>query len=141
MAATFSIASASVKCYINGKLLGAVMAIPVWSIQSSWGALREIDSVVARQLAPRTYACNGTIQILRGRSTGGLEGLGLVAAAESMLLQKYASIEVQDRCTDEIIFSAHHCQVDSQSWKVDSKGLIIGTFNFQGLTFTNEATQ
>ena len=141
MGQTFSIAAAHLRLFLNGKLFGACMGVPALTIQSNWAELREIDSVVARQLTPRTYSVTGTIQVLRGRSTGGLEGMGLTATGSSMLLQKYLTIELQDRITDDIVMSIHECQIDNQSWKIDAKGLVIGTFNFRGLRFDTEATQ
>lgn len=141
MGQSFSIAGAHLKAFVNGKLLGIVMSIPVWNIHSNWSELREIDSVVARQLTPRSYSCTGTVEILRGRSTGGLEGAGLVPTAEVMLRQKYLTIEIQDRISQDIIFRALLCQVDSQQWKIDAKGLVTGTFSFKGITHNNESTQ
>lgn len=141
MAQPFSIAGAHLKCYINGKLLGYVVAVPAWNIQTNWGELNEIDNAQARALAPRRFAVNGTIQILRGRYTGGLEGAGLVPTAETMLGQKYLTIELQDRISQDIVFRALLCQVDQQQWQINPKGLVIGTFNFKGLGFGNEAQQ
>jgi hypothetical protein len=136
---TFSIAAAHLKCYVNSKLLGYVMSVPAWTVATEWAELREIDNATGAQLTPRTYTVNGTIQILRGRSTGGLEGAGLVPSAEAFLRQKYLVIEIQDRVTQDIIFSAQKCQVISQQWSVSPKGLLIGNFNFRGLTMTNES--
>jgi hypothetical protein len=139
MGASFTIAGAHLKCYINGKLLGYVMAVPAWNISTDWAELREIDNPVANQLAPRTYSVSGTIQILRGRSTGGLEGAGLVPSADAMLRQKYLTVELQDRITQDIVYHAAFCQVIQQQWSVNAKGLTTGTFNFKGISFSNEA--
>jgi hypothetical protein len=141
MAQPFSVAGAHLKCFVNGKLLGYVMAVPAWVVQSDWGELREIDSVLARQLSPRMYAVSGTIQILRGRSTGGAEGAGLVPSAEAMLRQKYLTIEIQDRISQDIVYRALRCQVINQQWQITVKGLVTGTLNFRGISFANEATQ
>jgi hypothetical protein len=139
MAQTFSIASAHIKVYVNGKLLGYAISVPSWNIRSDWGRLQEIDSVITRQLAPRMYAVSGTFQVLRGRATGGLEGAGLVTTAESMLRQKYATIELQDRVSQDIIFRGLQCVVTQQSWQINPKSLVVGSFNFEGLVFANES--
>jgi len=141
MAASFSLAGAHLKVYVNSKLLGIVTSIPAWNITTAWARLQEIDSVVTNQLAPRMYTCSGTIQVLRGRSTGGLEGAGLVPAAQSMLLQKYLTIEVQDIVTQDIVFRALQCQVTQQQWQINPKGLVMGTFSFEGITASNESEQ
>jgi hypothetical protein len=141
MAETFSIAGAHLKCFINGKLLGYVIAVPSWNIRSEWAELRGIDNVMAKQLVPRIYSCSGTVQILRGRHTGGLEGAGLVPSGEAMLRQKYLTVEIQDRITQDIIYRALLCQIDQQQWQMDTKGLVTGSFSFKGLSFQNEATR
>lgn len=141
MSAPFSIAAAHLKCYVNGVLLGYVMGVPGWQVKSAWGELREIDSVITRQLAPRMFGVSGTIQILRGRSTGGLEGAGMVPQAEAMLRQKYLTIELQDRISQDIVYRALMCEVQQQDWQIQAKGLVVGTFQFIGIIFSNEATQ
>jgi hypothetical protein len=141
MGRSFSIAGAHLKCYVNGKLLGYVMGVPSWQVRTDWGELREIDSVIARQLAPRMYAVMGTLQILRGRETGGPEGAGMVPQAEAMLRQKYLTIEIQDRVTQDIVYRAILCQVLQQDWQIQPKSLVVGSVNFRGITFANEATQ
>lgn len=141
MGQTFSIAGAHLKVYVNSQLLGYVIGTPTWNVRSEWGRLRELDSVLTRQLAPRFYEVSATIQVLRGRSTGGLEGAGLVPTAEAMLRQKYLTIEIQDRITQDIVYRAVQCAVQQQQWQMNARGIVTGTFNFDGITFANEATQ
>lgn len=140
MAHPFSIAGAHLKVFVNGKLLGYATAVPTLKVMTSHGDLRAIDSPVVRSRVPRMYGVNGTMQVLRGRSTGGLEGAGMVPSAQAMLRQKYLTIELQDRITQDIVFSVRQCDVDDQSWQIQAKGLVVGTFNFTGITFDNEAT-
>lgn len=140
MGQPFSVAGAHIKCFVNEKLLGYVTGIPAWNVLSTWGELREIDSVRVRQLSPRAFSVSGTVQVLRGRNTGGLEGAGLVTSARRMLQQKYLTIELQDRISQAILFRAVACQVDGQQWQVTPKGLILGTFNFKGLDFGSDGT-
>ena len=141
MGQSFSLAGAHLKVFINGKLLGYVMNAPAWNVRSESGRLREIDNVLTKQFAPRLYEVAGTLQVLRGRSTGGLEGAGLVPTAEAMLRQKYLTIEIQDRITQDIVYRALQCTVQQQQWQINARGIVTGTFNFEGITFANEATQ
>lgn len=141
MGQPFSLAGAHLKVFINGKLLGYVMGAPAWNVRHEWGRLRELDNLLTRELAPRLFEVSGTMQVLRGRSTGGLEGAGLVPTAEAMLRQKLLTIEIQDRITQDIVYRAIRCTIQQQQWKMDAKGLVTGTFNFDGITFANEATQ
>jgi hypothetical protein len=58
-----------------------------------------------------------------------------------MLQQKYLTIELQDRISQDIVYRALQCEVDQQQWQINQKGLVVGTFNFRGLTFSNESQQ
>ena len=86
------------------------------------------------------FSVTGTLQVLRGRNTGGLEGAGLVPSGQRMLQQKYLTIELQDRISGAILFRAVSCQVDGQQWQITPKGLVLGTFNFKGLDFGSDGT-
>lgn len=141
MGTPFSIAGAHLKVYVNGKLLGYATAVPAWNVRSEWGRLREIDSVMTRQMAPRVFEVSGVVQVLRGRATGGAEGAGLVASGENMLRQKYCTIEIQDRITQDLVYRALRCTIQQQQWKMDARGLVQGSFSFDGIAFSNEATQ
>ena len=61
----------------------------------------------------------------------------MVASAEKMLLQKYISVELVDRLTDETIFRAVQCQVTRQSWSIMPKQLVVGTFTWTGTLLRN----
>lgn len=139
MAAPFSISGLHVKCYINGALLGYVVAVPNWTILSEQREAREIDSNVPRELMPGMYRVSGTFSILRGMNTGGLEGAGIVTSAENMLWQKYLTIELVNRFNNDVIFRAVSCAVTRQSWSIAPKQIIQGTFDWVGTTFENEA--
>lgn len=133
------VAGHHVKCFINGILLGYVTGMPQWVIDTEYRETREIDSNTSVELIPGPFRVSGAFTVLRGRSTGGLEGAGIAATAEKMLLQKYLTIELIDRLTDQTIFRATRCQVTKQSWTTAPKQLVTGTFTWVGLRFENEA--
>jgi len=133
------IAANHVKCYINGVLLGYITGMPQWSIDTEYREAREIDSNLAKELMPGAFRVSGTFTVLRGRGTGGLEGAGIVALGQKMLLQKYLTLEITDFLTDQTIFRATQCQVTRQSWMVQPKQFIVGTFSWVGISFENES--
>ena len=108
MAYASVIQGAAVKCYVNGVLLGYVTAA-AWNTLTRYGEAAEIDSNVVKEYMPGSYRVGGSFGILRGRSTGGLEGAGMVAFAEGMLRQKYLSIDLVDRVTGEVVERAAAC--------------------------------
>jgi hypothetical protein len=62
------------------------------------------------------------------------KGLG-----SSLAARRCSTIELVDRLTDQTIFRALKCQVTRQSWSVQPKQLVTGTFTWVGINFENEA--
>ena len=55
-------------------------------------------------------------------------------------MREYLTIEIQDRLTQDIVYRALQCTVQQQQWQI-VRGIVTGTFNFEGIAFANEATQ
>ena len=138
MAQTSIIAGAHLKCYVNGRILGWASGVKI-NTRTPVKAIFGIDDSLAVELAPTTYAVQGTLQIWRGRNQGGAEGLGLVSFAEKLLLQKYFTLELVDRVTDGVVFKAIGCLTTSQDWTISPKGLISGSISFEGMNTSNES--
>jgi hypothetical protein len=132
------IASAHLKVMVNGRLLGWAagfrprISTPVRKAQG-------IDTNLTFELMPATYDVSGTIQVLRGRAQGGAEGLGMAAFAKDLLKQKYCSIELLDRLSDQVVMKFVGCLITEQTWDVSPKGIVTGQFTFEGLDYSNEA--
>lgn len=139
MAFSSVIAGSHVKCYINGVLLGYITGVSQWTVDTEYREARGIDSNTAVELVPGQFRVTGVFSIVRGRDTGGLEGAGMVASGQKMLLQKTMTIELVDRLTDQVIFKALGCQVTRQTWNSAPKQVVMGQFNWTGTTFSNEA--
>jgi len=134
-----TVSAPHVVCYMNGVMFGLIVGLPQWNIETAQREGRGIDSNTVQELIPGSFRVSGTFQVLRGRETGGLEGAGLVASGRAMLQQKYINIELVDRLTDTTLFKATRCAIDRQSWSVQPKGLVMGTFGFIGSDFENES--
>lgn len=133
------IAAHHLVCYINGVLFGYINGMPQWNVDTEYREARGIDTNEAFELMPGQSRVSGTFTILRGRDTGGLEGAGLVASGQKMLQQKYMTIEMVDRLTNQTVFRALRCQVTRQSWSAQPKGLVTGTFTWTGIEHENES--
>src|SRR6266568_9420570 len=132
------VAAAHLRVFVNGRLLGWTtgfqprVATPVRPAQG-------IDQPQTFELMPTTYRVMGSMDVLRGRLTGGLEGLGLVASGRDLLKQKYKTIEIVDRVTDTTFFKATGCVVTDQTIRIAPKGIVVISLQFEGLDATNEA--
>lgn len=135
MSLSFSLSSSSLKIFVDGVILGYVIAVPDITILSEWGELHGLDSVIGSQLSPRKHIAQGYLQILRGRSTGGAEGASLVADANNMVFRKYSTIQIMDTGTGGMLYNMYNCQIISQRWQMNPKGLVTGTLQFRSLIF------
>jgi hypothetical protein len=131
---------ADLQLYINGRLFAICTGI---RFEASAGrhAIYGIDQFTPFELAPGAASIKGTVDCVRIRASGGLEGAG-VAAPESLLMQeKYFSMALVDRLTDTIVLQVEAASLDAQNWQVAAKGEMAGSFSFTGLTWVNEAGQ
>jgi len=139
MAFSSVIAGCHLKCLINGQVFGYVSGVPQLNVDSPYRQVQEIDSNITKELIPTQTTISGTLQVLRGRSTGGLEGAGMAASGRDALLQKYIDIQLVDRVTDEVVFWAIKCQITRQTWAITPKQLVVGQISFIGVEFANDA--
>lgn len=132
------ISGATLKCYINGDFLGIVTGFR-YTVRTSHIGLRGIDSNTVQEFAPSTYMVMGQAEVVRLRGSGGLEGAGIVSFSDTILLEKYLRIDLLDRVTDKVVFSAINAVVMEQNWQTAPKDLMRGSFAFEAADFTNEA--
>ena len=138
MAQTKTITPAHLKLYVNGQLIGIAMG-GSYQIQTAVRDIRAIDSNVAYELAPTQCDVSGTIQIVRLHGTGGIEGEGIAAFDEEILLQKYSTITLVDRKTDLNMQEFGRCLCTGQQWNIPTRGIVTGSFSFKGTAWSNEA--
>lgn len=132
------LAGAHLKCMVNGKLLGWTTGFQP-RISTPVRRAQGIDTNLSFELMSTTYSVSGSMQVFRGRAQGGAEGLGMTAFARDMLMQKYCTIEILDRVSDQVVMKLSGCVVTEQVWNVSPKGLVTGQFSFEALNYSNEA--
>lgn len=125
------------KLYINNRLLGIATGVE-FVINTGRKPIYGIDQIAPAELAPGQYSITGKIDCVRV-SNGGLEARGVAASQSNLLLEKYINIKIMDRVGNTTIFSCESATVDSQQWRVESRGLMRGSFSFSGLSWSNES--
>lgn len=133
-----ALAGAGLKLYINNRLFAIATGFE-WRSEGGRRAIYGLDQVNPIELAPSVSTVTGTVECLRIKLDGGLEGRGIVTSDANMLLEKYISIVLIDRLNDTVVFRCENAAVNTQQWKVNSKGLLAGSFTFQGITWDNES--
>jgi hypothetical protein len=137
MAKAQSTVGAGYKLYINNRIFGIATGF-----EFTTGAGRRpifgLDNVGALELAPANNSVTGKVDCIRIRLDGGLEGRGIAARDEDVMLEKYISIILIDRLTDSVVFRCDQAAVQQQTWRVDAKQVMRGNFTFLGIDWTNE---
>lgn len=134
-----ALTGASVKLYINNRVFGIVTGFE-WTTSDGHRAIMGLDQNTPFELAPGSQTVKGRVDCIRARQDGGLEGRGVAATDFDLLLEKYISILLVDRLTGAVIFRCDQAIVDNQNWRVENKGLMKGSFTFEGLQWSNEAS-
>ncbi len=130
--------AARVLCYINGRLLGRVTAFS-WNSMTAHKEARGVDDPTVQEFMPTTVGVSGSIQLLRLIGDGGAQGAGITVPQSLVSREKYFTIVLIERETDSTIFRATECVASSESWGVAAKGILSGSVNFTGRSWSNEA--
>lgn len=125
-----------VKCVVNGRTLGIVTSFQ-YSIRTPHRPAQGLDQTTVQEWIPTTYLVMGQVGIVRVRGDGGLEGAGLAAFSADLLRQKYLQIDLVDRLTERVLFSAINAVVTGQAWQVEARDVVRGQFTFEAQDQSN----
>lgn len=133
------ISAARILVVLNGRIYGLCGGIS-WSANSPKRAARGVDVPYVQEYMPTTFEVTGSLSIYRTLGDGGLEGQGLQAAQIDQSKEKYITIQLVERDTEESILEINQAVIENQSWNAIAKGLLMGNISFRGIIFTNQAT-
>lgn len=131
------ITAANVTCYVNGTQFGRVAGF-TWRSSTARRALYGLDLVDPQELAPTQAKVTGLLRLYRTVGDGGAEGAGMAASFEDLPREKYFTVQLIDRGSDKVLFQAQLCSVVSQSWEIQSKGIVTGQLEFEAISWSNE---
>lgn len=132
------IVGAHTYCMINSVKIANVAGMN-YEISSPKKELRGIDILEPIELIPMGVSFSGSMMLYRLHRDGGAEALGIIPTWNQMTKGKYFSIIIKDRATDTILLQASKCEVQKQSWRVEPKSHVMGTIQFSGIKYNNEA--
>jgi hypothetical protein len=139
MSKSYLISGAKVQCYINGQLVGRVNAFR-WSADSPHKSISAIDCPVPFELAPGTTKVTGSVGLFRTSGDGGIENMGIQPKPNNIARGKYFTLQLIEKMGGTTLFEANYCVVQNQSWAVDARGVMSGTFSFEGIIWANDST-
>src|SRR5690242_13500671 len=108
---------ARILCYINGKLFGRVTSFS-WTSSTPRKKIHTIDIPHAVELATTTSDVTWQMTVLRTVNDGGSQGIGMATTGPNVSKEKYFTILLLDRGTDQTLFRADACMTDNESWTV-----------------------
>lgn len=132
------ISTAKLVCYINGTACGWVTSFR-WDSATPRKPIMALDSSDPYELVVTTTKVGGTVGLVRPIGNGGLEGVGVVAQFHDLVREKYFTLTLVERSTDTVVFRSDYTVIQNQAWDAGEKGLLRGTFSFEGIFWTNEA--
>jgi hypothetical protein len=140
MATNKTLASAQIVLFVNGSAYAPVTDFN-WSSDTPTRQIFGIDQMTPFELAPQTAHVSGSISVLRLGSIGGAEGAGFTTPFPDLSRSRYFSILLRNILTDEVLFEARQCSLQSQNWSVPNRGIVSGQLNFIGLAWSNESSR
>ncbi len=123
--------------FVNGAPWGNVVNFRFTS-DAPVNAIHALDSPEAYEISSTTTSVSGSISLYRMIGDGGLEGSGLTARFEDIVRMKYVNLALRERFSDTVIFQCRNCVISNQSWGAEAKGMMMGSFNFSGISWSNE---
>lgn len=124
--------AADLALYINGQPFGLASAIR-WSIKNGRKAIFGIDNEIPFEIPTGQRIIEGTVSCHYLRSSGGLEGIGVVADGGDIIFEKYCTLVAVDRGTGDVVLTVQKMSVGDQNWDAAPKQLVSGSFTFMGI--------
>lgn len=123
--------------YINGRIFGVATGIN-WEASTGAQKRHGIDRHTPFEVLPTQASIRGTVQCLRQHNTAGIEGAGVVPVEDELSGSRYFSLQLVDRQTDTVVLQVLEAACVSQQWSVQARGVMTGSFAFEGLSWSNE---
>jgi hypothetical protein len=129
--ATSILAGANISLYINNKLYKIVQSVSL-SVDYGETEIYGIDSPYAQEIATTKVVVRGTVNGLRIKNSGGLQGSNLRPLFTDIAASPYISIRITDFTTGEDIIFIPNAKVTRESHSIAMKSTYKLNFDFVG---------
>jgi hypothetical protein len=125
---------AGIRLIINGNTVGFATGIS-FSRSTATKYIYEIDNPIPVEIAPTTYAVQGSLSGFRLRDSGSLDGQGImdITTVSAFFDFKYATIEIVDIGTNKTVYKINKVVFDNDSWNIQTKALVTFNVSFKGI--------
>jgi hypothetical protein len=132
MAQQLTIVGSSILLYINNKLYNVVKSLS-FSVEYGENIIHGIDSLSGQEIAPGKISVSGSIQGIRTKMSGGIQGINARPLFMDAAASPYISLRVVDRATKEDIIFLPQTKITNEQHSVGAKGVYSLSFNFVSL--------
>ena len=122
---------AQIRIYINNKLYGPVQSIS-FQVDYAETEIYGIDSPYAQEIASNRITVRGSVNGLRIKMSGGLQGSNMRPTFIDLAASPYISIRIQDRSTSEDIIFIPNAKISRESHTAAVKSSYKLNFDFVG---------
>lgn len=123
--------------YINGQIFGIASSVR-WRTTTGAQSIRGIDSAIPFEIAPGPAHISGSMSCYRLQDSAGIEGFGISPVESHVIRARYFDLQIVNRVTDTVVLRVPKAMASEQEWSIESKSVVSGSFNFEGLGWSNE---
>lgn len=131
MAQNFVLTGAHIKLYLNNKVYKEVQAVS-FTVDYGETEIYGIDTPYPQEIATTKVTVRGSVQGLRLKMSGGLQGSNLRPLFTDIAASPYVSIRIQDRATGEDIILIAQAKITRESHQIATKSTYKLSFDFVG---------
>jgi len=128
---TFILTGAHINLYLNNKLYKEVQSVS-FSVDYGETEIYGIDTPYAQEIATTKVTVRGSVQGLRQKLSGGLQGSNLRPLFTDIAASPYISIRITDRQSGEDIVLIAQAKVTRESHQIATKSTYKLSFDFVG---------
>lgn len=122
---------AHIKLYINNKVYKEVQSVS-FSIDYGETEIFGIDVEYAQEIAPTRISVRGSVNGLRVKMSGGLQGMNGRPLFTDNAASPYISIRIQDRDSEEDILFIPNAKITRENHSIATKSTYKLSFDFIG---------
>ena len=122
---------ANIKIYINNKVYKTVQSI-TFEVSYEETPIFGVDANYPQEIAPGKITVNGSVQGLRLKLDGGLQGSNMRPLFTDAAAGPYISLRIQDRATQEDILYIPNAKISKERHAIVTKQVYKLNFYFVG---------
>lgn len=131
MASPLTIPGANCRIYLNNKVYSVAQSVTL-EVDEGVYEVYGINAPYPQELASGQIHVRGNIKGIRLKQSGGLQGSNAIPLFSDIISGNYISLRLEDRSTQETIWSVTTARINNVSEVVQIKGIYQVTFSFVG---------